>query len=78
MTETLIIVISILIMIICLILYCMLYTIYKELTSIKLDLMCKHIIINQEKMQYKIDYISSLLDDINETLTNENKEKEKR
>lgn len=49
MIETAVIVILILIMIICLILYCMLYTIYKELTSIKLDLMCKHIIINQEK-----------------------------
>lgn len=52
MIETAVIVILILIMIICLILHRMLYTIYtiyKELTSIKLDLMCKHIIINQEK-----------------------------
>lgn len=87
MTKILIIVISILFLGVCLSSSWTLYDSYKKLKSIEVDLMCietrqKVMAINQEKIEIKIDYISSLLEDIEETveetLTNENKEKEKR
>jgi hypothetical protein len=87
MTETLIIVISILFLGVCLSSSRILYDSYKKLKSIEVDLMGietrqRNTTYNQEVMEMKIDYISSLLEEIEETfeetLTNENKEKEKR
>lgn len=81
MTEILVIVISILLLGVCLSSTWTLYDIYKKLKSIEVDLI-RDITYNQEVMEMKIDYISSLLEEIEETfeetLTNENKEKEKR
>jgi hypothetical protein len=85
MTKILIIVISILLLGVCLSSSWILYDSYKKLKAIEIDLMCietrqKVMAINQEKIEMQIDYISSLLEDIEETfeetLTNENKEKE--
>lgn len=87
MIKILIIVISILLLGVCLSLSWILYDSYKKLKSIEVDLMCietrqRNTTYNQEVMEMKIDYISSLLEKIEETfeetLTNENKEKEKR
>lgn len=83
MTKILIIIISILLLGVYLSLSWTLYDSYKKLKSIEVDLMCietrqKVMAINQEKIEIKIDYISSLLEEIEETLTNENEEKEKR
>lgn len=87
MIKTMVIVISILFLGVCLSLSWTLYDSYKKLKSIEVDLRCietrqRNITYNQEVMEMKIDYISSLLEDIEETfeetLTNENKEKEKR
>lgn len=87
MIKIMIIVISILLLGVCLSSSWILYDSYKKLTSIEVDLMCietrqRNITYKQEVMEMKIDYISELLEEIEETLEetsiNENKEKEER
>jgi hypothetical protein len=80
MTETIVIVISILVLGVCLSLSWTLYDSYKKLKSIEVDLMCiesrqKSILKKIDNMNTPVDYVASLLKDINGTHTNENKEK---
>lgn len=77
MIGTAVIVIIILFMIIWITLFGMLCKVSKRLESIEVYLIID-VTYKQEVMEMKIDYISSLLEEIEETLTNENKEKEKR
>ena len=82
MTETAVIVILVLLGIMCPFLYYMLHIICKKLISIQEVLMGlesrqRTFVFNQEIMDTKIDFMSSLLEDFEEILDNENKEKEK-
>ena len=82
MIETIVIIISILFLGMCMSSSWTLYGSYKKLKSIEVDLMCietrqKSMEFKQEVIEMKIDYISALLEEVEETLDNENKEKEK-
>lgn len=82
MIETIVIIISILFLGMCMSSSWTLYDSYKKLKSIEVDLMCietrqKSMEFKQEVIEMKIDYISALLEEVEETLDNENKEKEK-
>lgn len=80
MTEATVICIIILFMIVWLILFCMICEVSNRLRSIEVDLMCiesrqKRILNKIDSMNTPVDYVASLLKDINGTHTNENKEK---